>query len=79
MSASNFGTSGLRAIRHFVVERAKAFCSVAVRGGAHVANRKSKDFRKRMLCLCLICHVRKSLCGLFDFFEQFPILPRLLA
>jgi hypothetical protein len=47
-----------------------------VRGGTCAADQKSEDFCKRMLRLCLICHVRRSLCCQFEFFEQFSIVRR---
>jgi len=46
-----FGT-----VRNFIVEWAQALCSMAVRRDAHVGERKSEDFGKRMIRLCLICH-----------------------
>ncbi len=42
----------LRAIRNFVVKRAKTFCAMAIRFGAHVSCRKSENFCKWMEHFC---------------------------
>jgi hypothetical protein len=60
----------LCAIRNFVVERAKALCSVAVGGGAQIADREPENFSEWMFWLCLICHATEILCSHFVFFEQ---------
>jgi hypothetical protein len=50
----------LRAVRNFVIERAKALRSVTMRGGTRIANRETEDFSERVFRLLLICHARKD-------------------
>ena len=43
---------------------------MAVCGRTRVAGGESENFCEWMLWLCLIFHVRESLCSEFEFFEQ---------
>ena len=58
------------AVRNFVVEWAKPFIPVPVRGGAGVPCWESEDFSQWMFRRWLVGHAKESLGSMFGFFEE---------
>lgn len=60
----------LRAVRDFIVERTKAFGSMAIRCGARIVCGKPEDFGKWVFGVVWVCHVGERLGSEGQFFEQ---------